>query len=172
MFLWAFVPAAFVVTGNVAFPIGAAFAERLAYLPLAGFCGLGGYLVTRALTSRRAVALSVALLLALAGAWRTARRSADFRDLATFVEATAAASPRSVKALANAGRTRLRLGRPADAVEPLETAVALWPEYTRALELLAEAYARLGERERAEAIRARAHSAAAFEGAIDAPLGE
>jgi Tfp pilus assembly protein PilF len=77
------------------------------------------------------------------------------------VEATLAASPRAVKALANGGRTRLRQGQAAEAVAPLEAAVALWPDYVRALDLLADAHARLGEHERAEAYRRQARDAAA-----------
>ena len=41
-FLVAFVPCAFAVTANLIFPIGTIFAERLAYTPLIGFCGLVG----------------------------------------------------------------------------------------------------------------------------------
>lgn len=160
LYLWAFVPVAFSVTSNVSLPIGTVFAERLAYLPLAGACGLAGGLIVRSLGApgpRIALALGVLVLLAA----RTAARARDYRSLVAFDEATAAASPRSVKALANVGRTRLRTGRPREAVEALERAVRIWPDYPRALALLAEAYAQLGQAEEAARYRALAEDAAA-----------
>ncbi len=159
LYLWVFVPAAFSVTSNIAFPIGSVFAERLAYLPLAGACGLAGVLIVRgrgAAGARIGLALGVVALLAA----RTAARTQDYRSLVAFDEATAAASPRSVKALANVGRTRLRTGRPREAVEALERAVRIWPDYPRALALLAEAYARLGRGEDAARYRELAEDAA------------
>jgi len=136
-FLVAFVPCAFAVTGNVIAPIGTIFAERLAYLPLMGFCALAGL----ALASIPAPAWRGAALAAIlvAGGSRTIARGRDYRDLAALSEATAAASPRAVKALYNAARTRMRLGRTPDAIPLLERAVAIWPEYARARELLEQA---------------------------------
>lgn len=134
-FLLLFPVASFVVTANIAFPIGTIFAERLAYTPLVGLCGLAAYGWTW--TARRPVVtavVAVAAILALAA--RTHARGEDYRDLATFHEATARASPRAVKALANVGRTRLRTGRPGEALEPLERAVAIKPDYERARALL------------------------------------
>lgn len=81
---------------------------------------------------------SVVTLLLACGA-RTALRGGDYRDLATLSEATAAASPRAVKALANAGRGRLRQGHADEAVPLLESAVATWPDYAGAWQLLADA---------------------------------
>jgi hypothetical protein len=159
LFLWAFVPAAFAVTGNVVFPIGTIFAERLAYLPLVGLCGLGGCLLVTLAPSRGTIV--VILVLALSSAvFRTAQRTHDLRDHRTLVEATAAASPRAVKALVNVGRSRMRAGRFAEAIDPLERAVALWPEYRRALDLLAEAWGELGDAEAAARYLERAEAAA------------
>jgi cytochrome c-type biogenesis protein CcmH/NrfG len=93
-------------------------------------------------------------------AFRTALRTHDLRDHATFVEATAAASPRAVKALVNVGRSRMRSGRVSEAVDPLEQAVTLWPDYRRALGLLAEAWSQLGDAETAAEYRERAEAAA------------
>ena len=133
--LW--IPAAFAVTGNLIFPIGTIFAERLAYLPLMGFCALAGIAlaaIPKRIWSFVALAVVVGALCA-----RTYVRSADYRGLATLSEATVAASPNSVKALYNAARTRLRLGHPADAVPPLEHALEIWPQYENARRLLEEA---------------------------------
>lgn len=136
-FLAALVPGAFAVTGNLLAPIGTIFAERLAYLPLAGFCGLLGLALSE--IRPRAVLAIVAALALAAGSWRIAVRAADYRDLATLTEATLRASPRSVKTLANAGRTRMRQGNAAAAIPLFEQAIAIWPEYTRARELLEQA---------------------------------
>ncbi len=155
-FFWAFVPAAFAVTGNLVFPIGTIFAERLAYLPLVGSCALAAVGLDRIGRGRVGV---LAVVLALAAA-RTFARTQDYRSLETFTEATAAASPRSVKALVNLGRTRLELfDRPADALDPLERAVSLWPAHPRALRLLARAEARLGHPDLAEEYARRATDA-------------
>jgi Flp pilus assembly protein TadD len=67
-----------------------------------------------------------------------------------------ASSPRSVKALFNAGRTRLRTGRVGEAIEPLERAVAILPDYPRAWATLAEAYDSLGQAEKSREARRRA----------------
>jgi tetratricopeptide (TPR) repeat protein len=167
-YLAAFVPCAFAVTGNVVVPIGTVFAERLAYLPLAGLCGLVG-LTVAAIPRPAWRAGAVALLLIACGA-RTVVRGGDYRDLATLSEATAAASPRAVKALANAGRVRLRQSRASDAVPLLEKAVAIRPDYARAWRLLADAYAASGDRARAEDAMRRGREAAARAGSDDEPL--
>jgi hypothetical protein len=157
-FLVAFVPCAFIVTGNVLFPIGTVFAERLAYLPLAGFCGLLG-LALAAIPGRAWRVASAALLITLGGA-RTVARGRDYRDVAALSEATAAASPRAVKALANAARVRLRQNRADQAVPLLDDAVAIWPDYARGWELLADALAATGDTARAEDAKRRAAEAA------------
>jgi len=167
-FLAAFVPCAFAVTGNLAFPIGTIFAERLAYLPLAGLCGLFG-LALAAIPKASWRAVAVGVLLVACGA-RTTARGGDYRDLATLSEATAEASPRAVKALFNAGRVRMRQGQAVLAVPLLERAVAIWPDYARAWELLAETYGASGDRARAEDARRQAEAAASRAAKGDEPL--
>jgi len=167
-FLAAFVPAAFVVTANLAFPIGTIFAERLAYTPLLGACGLLGLALASIprLPWRR---VAVAALLTALGT-RTVVRCGDFASAATLAEATVAASPRSVKALFNAGRTRLRQGDAAGGTALLRQAVAIWPEYAGAWRALAEAYGAQGDAAAAAEARSRAESAARRPGAADEPL--
>lgn len=154
-FLWSFVPLAFAITGNFLFPIGTIFAERLAYLPLVGAAGVSAALLLR-LPSARVRSALAGLLLALL-AWRTLVRGRDYRSLEALTEATARASPRSVKALLNLGRTRLELlNRPAEAIAPLERAVSLAPDEPRLLRLLGEAHRRLGHAAQADAYARRA----------------
>jgi len=157
-FFLAFVPCAFAVTGNLAFPIGTIFAERLAYTPLFGACGLAG-LAVASIPKKSWTALAVVVLLAVCGA-RTVARCGDYRSLAALSQATAAASPRAVKALVNAGRYRLRQGDAAAARPLFERAVAIWPDYAAAWRLLADTYAAMGDPARAEEARARAEAAA------------
>jgi hypothetical protein len=167
-FLAALVPCSFAVTANALFPIGTIFAERLAYTGLIGFCGLAGLLLSR-IGDKRWRAAAVALLL-VAAASRTIARGRDYRDLETLTEATVEASPRAVKALANSGRTRLRAGDAAGARERLERAVTIWPEYTSAWRLLAEACAAAGDGACAERARASADAAAGRTQGADEPL--
>jgi hypothetical protein len=167
-FLVAFVPAAFAVTGNLLFPIGTIFGERLAYLPLAGMCGLSG-LALAAIPNHRWRGVAVSILLVACGA-RTFVRGGDYRDVATLSESTAEASPRAVKALVNVGRVRLRQGQASLAVLPLERAVALWPDYARAWVLLGDAYTATGDTARAADARRRASAAASQAEPGDVPL--
>ena len=156
-FCAAFVPCAFAVTGNLAFPIGTVFAERLAYTPLLGACGLAGLaLATIPKSSWRALAVG-AVVVALGA--RTVSRGDDYRSLAALTEATTEASPHAVKALVNAGRNRLRQGNAAGARPLLESAVAIWPDYAGAWRLLADVYAALGDATRAADAKARADAA-------------
>jgi hypothetical protein len=139
-FLWAWIPAAFAVTGNLLFPIGTIFGERLAYMPLAGACGLAGASIAAipGAAWRRGAAIGSILVLASS---RTAVRAGDFRSLVAFHEATASASPRSAKALLNLGRTRLEIEhRPAEAADILARAAELMPDNAQTLRLLSKAY--------------------------------
>jgi hypothetical protein len=158
LFLWILPPLAFAVTGNFFFPIGTIFAERITYVPLIGLCGLIGYLAWRLSPGRATTVALVVAWVAATGA-RTTLRTRDFSSYVTFVEATAAASPRSVKALANAGRTRFRTGKTAEALEPLERALEIWPDYPRALAVLSEVHEALGNTEDAEEYRQRSRQA-------------
>ncbi len=157
-FLVAFVPCAFAVTANVFFPIGTIFAERLAYAPLMGFCALAGWAIAQVASIAPRGVIVAGLVVALGA--RGLVRSGDYRDLVTLTEVTAASSPRAVKALVNAGRTRMRTGDPAGARPLLERAVAIWPDYARAWELLAQACDAEGDRACATSARDRAAAAA------------
>ena len=170
-FLWVFAPAAFAVTGNFALPIGTIFGERLAYLPLLGACGLAG-LGLAAIPGpawRRSLAAATILLLASA---RTAVRADDFRGVVALHEATAHASPNSVKALINLGRTRLLIQhRPEEAAEILERAARILPDYSRTLRLLSTAYEAMNRPELAAEWRQKAEAAESRlpQGAVEPP---
>jgi hypothetical protein len=160
-FLWAFPLAAFAVTANVVLAVGVNFAERLAYLPVVGACGLVGYGLYR-VEGRRVAAAGVLALLVLAGGARTYVRAGDYRDTASFLESAVEATPRAIKSLNALGRHRLHAEGDAEgAIPPLERAVTLWPDYPRALRLLGEAYMATGDQERAMDYMMRARAAAA-----------
>lgn len=159
-FLFGFFFAAFAVTSNVLSPIGTIFGERLAYLPLAGLCGLAGLALARLVPRRGALAAVVAVIVVAAGA-RVAVRTRDFRSSSALYEATVRTSPRAVKSLTTLGQIRLLVeGRPDEAIPYLERAVAIWPDYPRPWSLLAEANRRLGRDDRAAECAARADEAA------------
>lgn len=160
-FLFCFFFAAFAVTCNLLFPIGAIFGERLAYLPLAGLCGLAGVVLARFITARGALAAAIAAIV-VAGGTRVAIRCHDFRSSAAIYEATVRACPRAVKSLATLGQIRLLVEhRTEEAIPLLERAVAIWPDYPRPWGLLAEAYRRLGRGDLAAACAGRAAEASA-----------
>lgn len=160
LFLWVFIAAGFAVTANVLIPIGTNFAERLAYLPLAGACGLAGFGLSRLSWNRTTKVAALVIVVLLAGA-RTAVRTSDFRSSTAVYEATARAAPRAVKSLTTLGNIRLRQERRPDLAIPiLERVVSIWPEYPRALGSLAEAYAVTGNRTGAVEMDRRAREAA------------
>lgn len=160
-FFWVFLPLAFAVTGNFLFPIGTIFGERLAYLPLVAFCALAGIEIASIPGAAwRRIFAAGAILVAFTP--RTALRARDYRSLVAIDAATAEASPRAVKALVNEGRTLLRTGQLREARDILERAVGIWPEYPRALELLSQAYAALGDPGRAADYGRRAAEATAL----------
>lgn len=159
-FLWVFPVLAFAVTANVAFPIGTNFAERLAYLALVGWCGLAGLALSRVRRPRVLAAVVVSVVLIAGG--RGAVRTRDFRGSVELYEATVRATPRAVKSLASLGHVRLfKLDRPDLAIPPLESAIAVWPSYPRALDLLSRCHARLGRSVEAAAYARRAREAQA-----------
>ncbi|HJQ83009.1 MAG TPA: tetratricopeptide repeat protein, partial [Candidatus Binatia bacterium] len=68
-------------------------------------------------------------------------------------------NPTSAYARVGIGQTYLQLGRVDDAIAHLERAIVLAPDQPSGFLLLANAYAKKGDREKAEAMRARASRA-------------
>jgi protein O-mannosyl-transferase len=117
--------AAFAPTANVFFPTGTIFAERLAYLPSAGFCLALGAAVVGGSRDERTVSrfrAGVLLAIALAFASRTVVRNRVWKDDETLFAETVRTSPQSAKARYNLAWVSMEHGR-------LEPALA---EYTRA----------------------------------------
>jgi protein O-mannosyl-transferase len=116
----AFFPLSFAVTANIVFPIGTIFAERLAYVPSAGYAlalaaGLAAFAGDRP-ARRRAGLGALAVVVAAYGA-RTMTRNAVWSDAATFDVRLAEDSPGSTRAHVKAAEGFVLLSRRA---KPLE----------------------------------------------------
>lgn len=127
-----FLLAALSLTSNFLFAIGTIRAERLLYLPSAGFCILAALAGTWALAQRpRLAAVAVASLLLLY-AGRTWARNFDWASDVTLFQATVIAAPQSAKAHHNLGAALADAKRPDDAAMAFREALQIYPEYEEA----------------------------------------
>lgn len=122
---------AFAPTANLLFPTGTIFAERLAYLPSAGFLlalasSIAGVPAPRPVSRSRVAALGV---LVLAFATRTVTRNLVWKDDASLFEATVRSSPESAKAHYNLGWIHARAGRLPEALDHYARATRIYPKY-------------------------------------------
>lgn len=124
----------FSVTANIIKPIGTIMAERLAYLPSAGFCLLvasAWYWLYRR-QRRFAIATSIAVLVALGA--RTIVRNRDWRDNLTLWSTDARAVPNSAKIHIMLGSAYVDTGQFARAPQEMEAALRIYPEFPEAME--------------------------------------
>ncbi|HEY6065985.1 MAG TPA: tetratricopeptide repeat protein [Thermoanaerobaculia bacterium] len=126
-----FFAAAFAMTANVFFAIGTIFAERIAYLPSAGFALA---LASTVIGAREATAPSrrrALLLVAIAVAYgaRTVARNPVWKDDETLFASTVATSPGSAKAHYNLGWVSADRGRLPLALEEYRRATEIYPKY-------------------------------------------
>ncbi|HTR04855.1 MAG TPA: tetratricopeptide repeat protein [Thermoanaerobaculia bacterium] len=126
------VAAAFLPTSNLLFPTGTIFAERLAYLPSAGFClVLASWIVGSAaafsdLSRRRTVVLAA---VAFGYAARTVTRNPVWAsDEALFTDMVHV-SPKSAKAHYDFAYMSADVGQPRRALEHYGRAIAIYPNY-------------------------------------------
>jgi protein O-mannosyl-transferase len=126
-----FFAAAFVTTSNVFFAIGTNFAERVAYLPSAGFAlALSSALLARGadpVGSRRR--FLVFLAIALAYTARTVARNPVWTDDETLFAESVRTSPGSAKAHYNLAWVSAEKGRLPTALEEYTRATRLYPKY-------------------------------------------
>lgn len=125
-----FFGAAFAPTANLLFPTGTIFAERLAYLPSAGFLlALAAVVLARpaAPSSRFRVALFFAIAVAFAS--RTIARNLVWEDDASLFEATVESSPESAKAHYNLAWHSAQAGRLPEALRHYTEATRIYPKY-------------------------------------------
>jgi Tfp pilus assembly protein PilF len=142
----------YLVTGNLLVLVGTIFAERLLYLPSAGFCLLVGLLVERLGGAPRRRLVVAAAVVALVGAFgaRTSARCREWRDDGTLFAAAARAQPRSPRAWFVLGLRAADRGDDARALELFSRVIELWPEHVPARFQKAMAHARRGELAEAE----------------------
>jgi len=127
-----FFAVAFAPTANVLFPTGTIFAERLAYLPSAGFTlvlatAILGDAPPPAMPSRRRVGLLFAVALFFAA--RTIVRNPVWKDDEALFTGTARTSPGSAKAHYNLAWVSEEKGRLPAALEHYTLATRIYPKY-------------------------------------------
>jgi protein O-mannosyl-transferase len=141
----------FTVVSNLPFPIGTILAERLIYLPSAGFCLLAGAawpgLRRRAGTITASALVTVLLA---AGAARTEVANTAWHDDFALWSRALSAAPRSVRVLGNLGVELASRGRLDEARGLLLRAVALAPDFAPNRINLAGVLLRLGDLDGAE----------------------
>ena len=128
----------FAPVANLLFPIGTIMAERLMYLPSAGFCLAAAAILVR-MTARlqpsgpgasriNPALLGTGILLAALSA-RTIVRLGEWRDDYTIFRAALTVSPDSVRVLFNYGAACEARGNDDEAVGAYEKAIGLWPAF-------------------------------------------
>lgn len=134
----------FVPTSNVLFPIGTIYADRLAYLPSAGLLAAAAALVVAipaASSELRSILLGAALATYAGG---TVARNEVFRDDDRLFADMLEKVPRSARARYNAAYLAWARKETVVARNGLEKAVALFPRYYDAWNLLGVVEAREG----------------------------
>lgn len=125
--------AAFAVTSNILMPTGTIMAERLTYLPSAGFCLLVAMGLIWLKQRQRLVALTIfTLIIAVLGV-RTVVRNLDWKNDFYLYSAGVRAAPGSAKMHADLGRELLNYGNTDLARTELQTALRIHPDYPDAL---------------------------------------
>jgi tetratricopeptide (TPR) repeat protein len=126
-----FFAAAFAMTANLLFPIGTILAERLAYLPSAGFAlALSSVVLGSRMAqgpSRRRAFLLIAIAVAYGA--RTAVRNPVWKDDETLFAETVRTSPGSAKAHYNLAWVSAERGRLSLALEEYTRATRIYPKY-------------------------------------------
>jgi len=151
---------AFAPVANLLVPIGTIMAERLIYLPSAGFCWAVGLVLDR-LAERRPIRQPAArpsgtLIVVLSAAIfvgfgiRSEVRYLDWRDNHAIFASAVRVVPRSTKAHFNYGTACEERGDLVTARDAYEKAISIWPEFADAHYNLAGVLAK--QRQGAEAV--------------------
>jgi tetratricopeptide (TPR) repeat protein len=139
---------AFAVTANVLFPIGTIFADRLAYVPSLGICGLVGWTFLQ--LASPPLRVGAVGLLALVWCLRTVSYGEVWKDSEAVFRYEMATSPESVKVQNGWAEALSRAGRLEEARHHFEAALAIHPGYTGAAFGLGVLALKEGDRERGE----------------------
>lgn len=141
---------------NLFFFIGTLMAERLLYLPSAGFCLAAAALLAAARGRLRNLATGLLAVLLLLGSARTMARNRVWHDDGSFAFATATDAPTSAKAQFNLGVFLEEHGDPRSAAAAYGRAAQLAPAWADAQFNRAGALAKSGEAAEAVAAYRRA----------------
>jgi tetratricopeptide (TPR) repeat protein len=159
--LWSFAAllflAPYLIIGNLLFNVGTVFAERLAYLPSAGFCLMMGLLLSgfarRTMSGSAGGSFRLALiaLAALVAGFTvsTWARCLDWHNDETLFTSAMTAQPHSPRAHYIVGKLHGDRGDDAAAVRLLERTIELYPAHTAAWSEMGVIRGRRGEFERA-----------------------
>jgi len=141
----------FILTSNLMFPIGVMLAERLLYLPSAGFCllvaDLGVWGVERLGVRGRKVIIGAAIAIALAFTIQTLRYMPKWKDNAALFEYMVNRVPGSARANSNYSLILIQQKKYAEAEAHLKKALEISPGQPLAMAKLGEIYYRRGTRE-------------------------
>jgi len=130
----------YLIIGNLLFPVGTIFAERLIYLPSAGVCLLVGLLIVRMVPGNRSVSglpspklrqvigiiLIAGLTLLISVTWK---RAQEWRDDETVFSAAASVNPQSPRSHFILGKLAFDRGDMPMAIEKYKRTLELYPEH-------------------------------------------
>lgn len=136
--------AAFAITANLLVPTGTIMAERLIYLPSAGFCLLVALIWIRLKERQRNLAWAALAIVVVALAARTVVRNRDWRDNFTLYSAAVRVVPGSAKMRTDLGAEYMYRGQLDAARLEYQTALAIFPNDPGAVEWLGLLDARTG----------------------------
>jgi Tfp pilus assembly protein PilF len=140
---------AFSVTANLLVPTGTIMAERLAYLPSAGFCLLVALIWVELEKRYERLGWTMLALVLLIFAGRTFARNRDWKDNFTLYSAAVSAVPHSAKMHANLGGELLQRNQLEAAANEFQTALRIYPPYPEAMEFYGLVQSRLGQDQQA-----------------------
>ena len=146
-FAIAFAVLTFAIVSNLLVLIGTIMAERLLYLPSAGFClllALGIASLGARLDRGPTVTVMLAAVVVGLYAARTVQRDTVWRDAPTFFAAMVADAPRSARSHRELGLSLSEQNRPGAAVAELETSLRLAPDEPTTLYDLGNVLVRAG----------------------------
>ena len=144
---------ALLLVSNILLPVGTVFAERLIYLPAAGFCLGAGWALGS--LEKKQIFLVMGLWVIISGAL-VQKRTADWRDdLALFTSASRI-SPRSARSHYGLGLAYHRQEQLALALEAYDRALEIYPRFADAHFNRGAALLSLGQKEEAKRAYQRA----------------
>jgi len=124
----------FSVTANLIMPTGTIMAERLAYLPSAGFCLLAALIWNRLECHRKTLAWCVLAIAMTTLAVRTVVRNRDWRDGFSLFLSAVRAVPESTKMHANLGAEYMQRQQVKIAQAEFRTALRIFPDFAGGME--------------------------------------